>query len=192
MGGVTVGGRRIKYLRFADEKRLLAEDEIILRDMLLELYESCEQYGMKIDVNKTKPMVTGKKKSLREYFSKYGEITEVMVMKDPTTRRSSDVRQGLNGAERSTRLVACSGVSTDISKFKLRSSSTTGIGAYNSDTTVLNGCKTWTLTLREEQRLRVFENKVLRKIFGAKRTKLQEIGESCTTQNCTHCVLHLT
>lgn len=26
--------------------------------------------------------------SLREYFSKYGEVTEVMVMKDPTTRRS--------------------------------------------------------------------------------------------------------
>ncbi|XP_035221391.1 RNA-binding protein Musashi homolog Rbp6-like, partial [Stegodyphus dumicola] len=25
---------------------------------------------------------------LREYFSKYGDITEVMVMKDPTTRRS--------------------------------------------------------------------------------------------------------
>ncbi|KAJ6644626.1 RNA-binding protein Musashi like 2 [Pseudolycoriella hygida] len=27
-------------------------------------------------------------KSLRDYFSKFGEITEVMVMKDPTTRRS--------------------------------------------------------------------------------------------------------
>lgn len=26
--------------------------------------------------------------SLREYFSKFGEVTEVMVMKDPTTRRS--------------------------------------------------------------------------------------------------------
>ncbi|KAJ4433904.1 hypothetical protein ANN_16217 [Periplaneta americana] len=34
---------------------------------------------------------------------------------------------------------------------------------------VLYGCETWTLTLREEQRLRVFENKVFRKIFGAKR-----------------------
>ncbi|KAJ4451174.1 hypothetical protein ANN_02616 [Periplaneta americana] len=34
---------------------------------------------------------------------------------------------------------------------------------------VLYGCETWTLTLREEQRLREFENKVLRKIFGAKR-----------------------
>jgi hypothetical protein len=34
---------------------------------------------------------------------------------------------------------------------------------------VLYGCETWSLTLREEQRLRVFENRVLRRIFGSKR-----------------------
>jgi hypothetical protein len=34
---------------------------------------------------------------------------------------------------------------------------------------VLYGCKTWSPTLREEHRLRVFENRVLRKIFGPKR-----------------------
>ena len=34
---------------------------------------------------------------------------------------------------------------------------------------VLYGSETWSLTLREEHRLRAFENKVLRKIFGAKR-----------------------
>jgi hypothetical protein len=34
---------------------------------------------------------------------------------------------------------------------------------------VLYGCETWSLTLREETRLRVFENRVLRKIFGPKR-----------------------
>ncbi|KAJ4427537.1 hypothetical protein ANN_25185 [Periplaneta americana] len=39
---------------------------------------------------------------------------------------------------------------------------------------VLYGCETWTLTLRQEQRLRVFENKVLRKIFRAKK---DEVGE---------------
>jgi hypothetical protein len=33
---------------------------------------------------------------------------------------------------------------------------------------VLYGCETWSLTLREEHRLRVFENRVLR-IFGPKR-----------------------
>jgi len=34
---------------------------------------------------------------------------------------------------------------------------------------VLYGSETWSLTLREERRLRVFENGVLRKIFGPKR-----------------------
>ena len=34
------------------------------------------------------------------------------------------------------------------------------------------GCQTWSLTLREEHRLRVFENKVLRKIFGAKKDEI--------------------
>ena len=33
---------------------------------------------------------------------------------------------------------------------------------------VLYGCETWPLTLREERRLRMFENRVLRGIFGAK------------------------
>ena len=33
---------------------------------------------------------------------------------------------------------------------------------------VLYGCETWSLTLREERKLRVFENKVLRRIFGPK------------------------
>jgi hypothetical protein len=36
---------------------------------------------------------------------------------------------------------------------------------------VVYGCETWSLTLREEQRLRVFENRVLR-IFGPKRDKV--------------------
>jgi hypothetical protein len=34
---------------------------------------------------------------------------------------------------------------------------------------VLYGCETWSLTLREEHRLRIFENRVFRRIFGPKR-----------------------
>jgi hypothetical protein len=37
---------------------------------------------------------------------------------------------------------------------------------------VLYGCKTWTLALREEHRLRVFEKRVLRRIFGPNRDKV--------------------
>jgi hypothetical protein len=39
---------------------------------------------------------------------------------------------------------------------------------------VLYGCETWSLTLREEHRLRVFENRVLRGIFGPKRDEVTE------------------
>ena len=34
---------------------------------------------------------------------------------------------------------------------------------------MLYGCETWSLTLREESRLRVFENRILRRIFRPKR-----------------------
>jgi len=37
---------------------------------------------------------------------------------------------------------------------------------------VLYGCETWSLTLREERKLRVFENWVLRRIFGPKRDEV--------------------
>jgi hypothetical protein len=47
---------------------------------------------------------------------------------------------------------------------------------YNYNLTIilpiLHGYKTWSLTLREEHRLRVFENRVLRRIFGPKREEV--------------------
>jgi hypothetical protein len=39
---------------------------------------------------------------------------------------------------------------------------------------ILYGCETWWLTLREEPRLRVFENRVLRKTFGSNRDEVTE------------------
>jgi len=38
---------------------------------------------------------------------------------------------------------------------------------------VLYGCETWSLALREERRPRVFENRVLRRIFGPKRDEVR-------------------
>jgi hypothetical protein len=37
---------------------------------------------------------------------------------------------------------------------------------------VLYGCETWSLTLREERRPRVFENRVLRRVFGPTRDEV--------------------
>jgi hypothetical protein len=37
---------------------------------------------------------------------------------------------------------------------------------------VLYGCETWPLKLRKERRLRVFDNRVLRRVFGPKRDEV--------------------
>jgi hypothetical protein len=44
---------------------------------------------------------------------------------------------------------------------------------------VLYGCETWSLTLREEHRLRVLENRVLRRIFGPERSQPVFFTEYC-------------
>jgi hypothetical protein len=55
---------------------------------------------------------------------------------------------------------------------------------------VLYGCESWSLTLREECRLRVFENKVLRRIFGPKRDEVT--GVEKTAQQGALCSVLLT
>jgi hypothetical protein len=42
------------------------------------------------------------------------------------------------------------------------------------------GCETCSLTLREEHRLRVLENRMPRRIFGPKRDEVMDSGENCT------------
>jgi len=48
---------------------------------------------------------------------------------------------------------------------------------------VLYGCETWSLTPRQELRLRMFENRVLRKIFGPKKKELTGSGEDYITRS---------
>ena len=48
-----------------------------------------------------------------------------------------------------------------------------GLSIHNYNfAVVLYGYETWSLTLREERRLRVFENRVLRRIFGPKKDEV--------------------
>jgi hypothetical protein len=54
---------------------------------------------------------------------------------------------------------------------------------------VLCGCETWSLILREEYRLRVFEKRVLRRISGPKRAEVTEIRENCIMRNFITCTL---
>jgi hypothetical protein len=53
---------------------------------------------------------------------------------------------------------------------------------------VLYGCETLSLTLREEHWLRMFENRVLRRMFGPKSEEVT--GEGCIIRSFMTCMLH--
>ena len=55
---------------------------------------------------------------------------------------------------------------------------------------VLYGCETWSLTMREERRLRVFENRVLRRIFGPKRDVVTGEWRNYIMRNLMICTAH--
>jgi hypothetical protein len=47
--------------------------------------------------------------------------------------------------------------------------------------------ETWSLTLREEHRLSVFQNRVLKRMFGTKRDEMVKFGENCKTRTFVTC-----
>jgi len=55
---------------------------------------------------------------------------------------------------------------------------------------VLYECETWSLTLRDKRRLRVFENRVLRRIFGPKRDKVTGDRENYLMRSLMICTPH--
>jgi hypothetical protein len=55
---------------------------------------------------------------------------------------------------------------------------------------VFYGCENWSLTLKEERRLRVFENRLLRRIFGPKWDEVTENTENYIMRSLIICTRH--
>ncbi|KAJ4438768.1 hypothetical protein ANN_14719 [Periplaneta americana] len=88
--------KKNKCIRFADDMALLAEEETILKDMLLELNDSCEQYGMNINANKTKTMVIGRKVKKEEEKELVGSLAEKKLPAEGCTGRNDRVNDAID------------------------------------------------------------------------------------------------
>ena len=56
--GIKISGRNINNLRYADDT-LMAESEEELKSLLLKVKEESEQFGVKLNIQKTKIMASG-------------------------------------------------------------------------------------------------------------------------------------
>ena len=57
--GIKISGRNINNLRYADDTALMAESEKELKSLLLKVKEEAEKAGLKLNIQKTKIMVSG-------------------------------------------------------------------------------------------------------------------------------------
>ena len=57
--GIKIAGRNIKNLSYADDTTLMAESEEELKSLLMKVKEESEKAGLKLNIQKTKIMVSG-------------------------------------------------------------------------------------------------------------------------------------
>ena len=57
--GIKISGRNINNIRYADDTTLMAESEEELRSLLMKVKEDGEKVGLKLNLQKTKIMVSG-------------------------------------------------------------------------------------------------------------------------------------
>ena len=57
--GIQIAGRNISNLRYADDTTLMAEGEEELKSLLMKVKEESEKVGLKLNIQKTKSMVSG-------------------------------------------------------------------------------------------------------------------------------------
>ena len=57
--GMKIAGRNIDNLRYADDTTLLAESEEKLKSLLMKVKEESEKVGLKLNIQKTKIMLSG-------------------------------------------------------------------------------------------------------------------------------------
>ena len=57
--GIKIAGRNINHLRYVDDTTLMAENEEVLKSLLMKVKEESEKVGLKLNIQKTKIMASG-------------------------------------------------------------------------------------------------------------------------------------
>ena len=164
---VSIGGRTVSNLRFADDIDGLAGSEAELAELIRRLNESCSNYGMEISAEKTKIMTNSYANGLQNQISINGSILQHVnqfiylgaLVTDNGSK--SEILSRLAKAQSSLSKLKTIWEDKNISvssKIRLLRSLVISIFLY--------ACESWTLDSYLEKRISSFEMRCLRKLLN--------------------------
>ena len=165
-GKVSIGGRNITNLRFADDIDALAEEDQELEALVESLDKTCTRYKMKISAEKTKVMTNsanGIQREVKVKGQKLGTVTSFKylgaVVSDDGSKPEvlSRIAQATAALTKLKLIWRDNNISLG-SKVKLMRSLVISIFLY--------ACESWTLTAELEKRMQAFEMRCYRRLLN--------------------------
>jgi sorting nexin-29 len=158
-----------QLLAYADDVNLLGDNLDTIKQNTETLIDASKEVGIEINVEKTKYMLlsrqqnVGQNRDIKISNRLFGNVSQFKYLGRTVTNKNlilEKIKRRLNSSNACYHLVQNLLPSRLLSKIlKMR------IYRMIILPMVLYGCETWSLKLREEHRLRVFENRVLRRII---------------------------
>ncbi|MGL4418375.1 MAG: reverse transcriptase domain-containing protein [Plesiomonas shigelloides] len=163
---ISIGGRPLSNLRFADDIDLMAGSNTELQNLTNKLSRIAGSYGMEISTDKSKVMTNSTNDRNNKIYVNGQRLEEVNSFKYLGASLSKD---GSCTAEIRIRIAAAASAMARLDRI-WRSNSisfTTKYRLYKSLvlSILLYGCEAWTMLAEPERKIQAFENKCLRKLL---------------------------